>query len=76
MRVPWAPDDFEPALELWERGLLHAHRGTLELEPGRVHRLLIEDLVARDRERAYGELLAFLGLPDSAGAPLASSSAS
>ena len=65
MRVPWAPDAFAPALELWERRLLQAHRGSLELEPGRVHRLLIEDLAARDRERAYGELLDFLRLPDS-----------
>ena len=66
MRVPWAPDAFEPALEQWERSLLAAHLGTQEIEPSRVHRLLIEDLVARDRERAYGELFAFLGLTDGA----------
>ena len=42
-----------------------AHRGSRELEPDRVHRLLIEDLVARDRERSYGGLLGFLGQPDS-----------
>lgn len=65
MRVPWAPDGFGPALELWERGMLRAHRGSLELEQDRVHRLLIEDLVARDRERSYARLLGFLGLPDS-----------
>ena len=66
MRVPWAPDVFEPALEQWERGLLAAHRGTLELEPSRVHRLLLEDLLARDRDGAYRGLLAFLGLTDGA----------
>ena len=76
MRVPWAPDDFEAALGLWERRLLEAHRGTLELEPGRVHRLPVEDLVARDRERAYGELLGFLGIPDTPALRAASSSAS
>jgi Sulfotransferase family len=65
MRVPWAPDSFEPALEAWERGMLRAHRGSLEAAPSSVHRLLLEDLVARDRERAYDGLLAFLGLPDS-----------
>ena len=64
MRVPWAPDGFEAALEIWERRLLRAHRGVLELEPGCVHTLLIEDLVARGRERSYVELLGFLGLPD------------
>ena len=35
------------------------------MEPDRVHPLLIEDLVARDRERSYAGLLGFLGLPDS-----------
>ena len=66
MRVPWAPDAFEPALRLWERSLLSAHLGTQEIEPSRVHCLLIEDLVARERERSYGEMLAFLGLTDGA----------
>ncbi len=64
MRVPWAPDDFERALEMWERRLLRAHRGALELEPDRVHGLLIEDLVTRNRGRSYGALLGFLGAPD------------
>jgi Sulfotransferase family len=64
MRVPWAPDDFPSALALWERRLLEAHIGTLEVPPGRVHRVMLEDLVWRDRERAYADLLAFLDLPD------------
>jgi hypothetical protein len=63
-RVPWAPDDFETALTYWERRLLDAHRGTLELQPGRVHRVVLEDLIARDRDRGYRALLDFLGIPD------------
>ena len=62
MRVPWAPDEFESALELWERKLLLAHRGTLELPPERVHRVAIEDLIEHDRERSYRELTSFLGI--------------
>ncbi len=64
MRVPWAPDDFQSALALWERRLLRAHRGTLHLPEAQVHRMLLEDLVARDRERSYASLLEFLELPD------------
>ena len=60
MRVPWAPDDFETALAYWERSLLNAHLGTLELPSERVHRVVLEDLVARDRERSYLALLDFL----------------
>ncbi len=67
MRVPWAPDDFDHALAVWERGMLDAHRGTLELPQRQVHRVLLEDLVARDRDRSYRALLAFLGLPDEPG---------
>lgn len=61
MRVPWAPDGFPEALALWERSLLLAHRGTLELPAGQVHRLTIEALVGHDRECSYRALLAFLG---------------
>lgn len=64
MRVPWAPDDFASALALWERRLLQAHRGTLQVEPDRVHRVLLEDLVAWDRDQSYASLLEFLELPD------------
>lgn len=61
MRVPWAPDRFADALALWERSLVLAHRGTQELPARQVHRLTIEALVERDRERSYRALLAFLG---------------
>lgn len=64
MRVPWAPSDFRGALALWERGMLDAHLGTLAVPAGRVHRLLLEDLVRRDRERSYRALLGFLGIPE------------
>jgi hypothetical protein len=64
MRVPWAPDDFAGALAVWERGMLDAHRGTLEYPAGRVHRVRLEDLVLRGREPSYAELLAFLEVPD------------
>lgn len=63
-RVPWAPDDFAAALANWEQSLLDAHRGTQQLPPEHVHRVLFEDLVSRDRERAYRALLAFLHIPD------------
>jgi hypothetical protein len=61
MRVPWAPGDFAGALALWERSLLFAHRGTTQLPADQVHRVTIEALVERDRERSYRALLAFLG---------------
>ena len=60
MRVPWAPDRFADALALWERSLLLAHRGTMELPAAQVYRLTLEDLVERDRERSHRALLAFL----------------
>jgi hypothetical protein len=64
MRVPWAPDDFGVALAYWEQGVLDAHRGTLGVPAERVHRILLEDLVAHDRERGYRDLLAFLRIPN------------
>ena len=64
MRVPWAPDDFADALAVWERGMLDAHLGTLEVPAESIHRLLLEDLVRRDREHSYRSLLGFLGIPD------------
>ena len=64
MRVPWAPDDFDAALALWERSMFEAHRGTLAVPPERVHRLTLEDLVVRARDRTYTALLAFLGIAD------------
>ena len=64
MRVPWAPDDFAGALAVWERRLLDAHRGTLELPAGQVHRVRLEDLTLHDRDRSYGALVAFLGIAD------------
>lgn len=63
MRVPWAPDDFPAALALWERRLLQAHRGTLQVPEPSIHRVLLEDLVARDRDRGYRTLLEFLEIP-------------
>lgn len=64
LRVPWAPDDFDSALSYWERSLLDAHRGTLELPAGRVHHVVLEQLVSRDRESTYRALLDFLGVSD------------
>jgi Sulfotransferase family len=64
MRVPWAPDDFAGALAVWERRMLDAHRGTLKLRADSVHRVMLEDLVWRDRDRGYRALLSFLGIPD------------
>jgi hypothetical protein len=66
MRVPWAPDDFAGALGLWERRLLEAHRGTLEVPSDQVLALRFEDLVSRDRDAAYRALLEFMGIPDDA----------
>lgn len=65
MRVPWAPNDFAVALEFWERGMLDAHRGMLEVSAGQVHTVVLEDLIWREREPSYRALLAFLGIPDS-----------
>jgi len=64
MRVPWAPDHFEAALAMWEWSLLAAHRGTQGVSAEQVHRVTLEDLVLRDRDRGYAELLAFLAIPD------------
>ena len=49
---------------MWEWSLLDAHRGTRAAPAERVHRVLLEDLIVRDRDRAYAALLAFLGIPD------------
>ena len=52
------------ALEWWRKKLIHAEHARRACPPGTVLVLQLEDLVRDDRERAYGRLLAFLGVED------------
>jgi hypothetical protein len=63
-RKPWGPDDPVEALRLWGHRMHRAHRALAALPPGSVHTFRWEDLVERDREPTYLELLGFLDLDD------------
>ncbi len=63
-RLNWGPDDLDEALDWWAAGLERAWTATEALPPDRLLVMQMEDLVANDREAAYGRLLAFAGLGD------------
>lgn len=57
-------DGFE-GLRWWEGRLRNIERGVRALPaPERLHTVSLDDLVAGDRERAYGELREFVGIDD------------
>jgi hypothetical protein len=64
VRQAWGPNDPVKALDWWARRLERAFRATEKVPPDRVLYIQLEDLIARDRERQYRRLLAFLDLDD------------
>jgi len=70
----WGPDRIPAAIDWWAdrlRAIEDGVRGeedgdALTLGSGRLHTVVLDDLVAGDREAAYARLLAFLGVRDEA----------
>jgi hypothetical protein len=59
------PSDVREGLDWWEGRLRNAEAGISGLaERERLMTVSMDDLVHSDRERAYGSLLEFLGIPD------------
>jgi hypothetical protein len=62
--LPWGPNDLDEALDWWGHRVERAFAACDRLPPERVLVVQMEELVARNRERGYARLLAFLGLDD------------
>lgn len=58
------PRDAAEGVEWWLGRLERAERAVAQAPPGYVLTLSLDELAVGDRERAYGELLAFLRIPD------------
>jgi hypothetical protein len=61
------PSDVISGIEFWAERLRQAEegvRGLSEADRGRLHVVSLDELVHSDRERSYGELLAFLAVGD------------
>ena len=61
------PTDAISGIDFWAERLRRADRGVRGLSPDdreRLHLLSLDELVWAERERTYGELLEFVGIPD------------
>lgn len=61
---PDHPRDVTEGVEWWLGRLERAERAVAAAPPGYVLTLSLDELAAGDRERAYGDLLAFIGIAD------------
>jgi hypothetical protein len=64
------PTDAASGIDFWADRLRQAEEGVRGLEPTdreRLHLVSLDELVWSDRERAYADLLDFLGVPDEPG---------
>ena len=64
MAEPWGPSSPQAAIAWWEGRMRRAHHCLDKVPHEQVLTVSLEDLVAREREATYGELLDFLGLSD------------
>ena len=64
MAEPWGPSSPQAAIAWWEGRMRRAHHSLDKVPHEQVLTVSLEDLVAREREATYGELLDFLGLSD------------
>lgn len=60
----WGPDDPLSALNWWRKRMLLSHRGISSAPKEQTMSLILEDLLANDRDKSYKDLLRFLGLDD------------
>ncbi|MEK6647816.1 MAG: sulfotransferase, partial [Actinomycetota bacterium] len=58
----WGPSDPLLGLEWWKSRVLRGHLATAQLPQKNVLHMRLEDLVQRDREGSYAQLLNFLNL--------------
>jgi hypothetical protein len=63
--MKWGPTDIHEALEQWFLHMQEGQLAALGLPANQVFTLQLEDLVARDRDNKYQELLNFLDVNDS-----------
>jgi hypothetical protein len=64
MAEPWGPSTPQAAIAWWEGRMRRAHHSLGKIPRERVLTVSLEDLVVRERDATYGELLDFLGLSD------------
>ncbi len=64
MAEPWGPSTPQAAISWWEGRMRRAHHSLGKIPRERVLTVSLEDLVVRERDASYGELLDFLGLSD------------
>ena len=60
----WGPNDPLSALDWWRKRMLLSHRGISSAPKEQTMNLILEDLLANDREKSYKDLLRFLGIDD------------
>lgn len=60
----WGPNDPLSALDWWRKRMLLSHRGISAAPKSQTMNLVLEDLLAHEREQSYKDLLRFLGLAD------------
>jgi hypothetical protein len=65
--LPWGPSDIFEAIRWWGDQLRAAEEATRDIGAERVLVVRLEDLVVRNRDRTYGQLLEFLGVNDEPG---------
>ena len=64
MAEPWGPSTPQAAIAWWEGRMRRAHHSLGKVPGQQVLTVSLEDLVVREREATYAELLDFLGLSD------------
>ena len=64
MAEPWGPSTPQAAIAWWEGRMRRAHHSLGKVPGQQVLTVSLEDLVVREREATYRELLDFLGLSD------------
>ena len=64
MAEPWGPSTPQTAIAWWEGRMRRAHHSLGKVPGQQVLTVSLEDLVVREREATYAELLDFLGLSD------------
>lgn len=61
---PWAPNDVLEAMHRWHDVMLQGHNALTQLPDDQVLTIQMEDLVARDRDATFEQIVTFLELDD------------
>ena len=60
----WGPNDAYAGLSWWANRVLKSSQALAKIDPKSVHQFRIEDLVVRNRDKSYQNILGFLELED------------